>query len=71
MLSIVMAAGAEEEAQKMLAAAGEAKQYLSFEMTRAVFDLADKHKEGKDAVDVYAVFSKETKDVERGLLVGK
>jgi hypothetical protein len=32
MFTLVAAAGAEEEAQKMLAAAGEAKQYLSFEM---------------------------------------
>lgn len=56
MASLVMQAAAEEEAQKALAAAGEAKQYLSFEMTRAVFDLSIKHEEGKDPVDIYAVF---------------
>lgn len=64
MFTLVAAAGAEEEAQKMLAAAGEAKQYLSFEMTRAVFDLSTKHEEGKDNVDVYAVFGN-AKDVEK------
>ena len=56
MTSLVMQAAAEEEAQKALSAAGEAKQYLSFEMTRAIFDLSLKHEEGKDAVDIYAVF---------------
>jgi hypothetical protein len=65
MLSLVMQASAEEEAQKQLAAAGEAKQFLSFEMTRAIFDLATKHTDGKDAIDVYAVFSDKTKDVEK------
>lgn len=64
MISLVAAAGAEEEAQKMLAAAGEAKQFLSFEMTKAVFDLSKQHEEGKDAVDVYAVFGT-AKDVEK------
>lgn len=62
--SLVMAASAEEEAQKQLAAAGEAKQFLSFEMTKAIADLADRFAEGKDAVDVYAVFG-EPKDVEK------
>lgn len=64
MASLVMQAAAEEEAQKLLNAAGEAKQYLSFEMTRAVFDLSIKHEEGKDAVDIYAVFG-EARDVEK------
>lgn len=64
MASLVAAAAMEEEAQKALNAAGEAKQYLSFEMTRAVFDLSVKHEEGKDAVDIYAVFG-EAKDVEK------
>lgn len=62
MLTLVAQAGAEEEAQKLMAAAGEAKQYLSFEMTRAVFDLSVKHEEGKDAIDVYSVFGN-AKDV--------
>jgi hypothetical protein len=62
--SLVAAAGMEAAAQAALAAAGEAKQYLGFEMTRAIFDLATKHKDGKDAIDVYNVFG-EAKDVER------
>ena len=62
LFSLVAQAGAEEQAQKLAAAAGEAKQYLSFEMTRAVFDLSVKHEEGKDAIDVYAVFGN-AKDV--------
>lgn len=64
MFTLVAQAGAEEEAQKLMAAAGEAKQYLSFEMTRAVFDLSVKHEEGKDAVDVYSVFGN-AKDVQK------
>lgn len=64
MMSLVMQAGAEEEAQKALNAAGELKQYLQFEMTRAVFDLSIKYEDGKDAVDIYAVFG-EAKDVEK------
>lgn len=62
LFSLVAQAGAEETAQKLAAAAGEAKQYLSFEMTRAIFDLSIKHEEGKDAIDVYAVFGN-AKDV--------
>lgn len=64
MASLVAAAAMEEDAQRALNAAGEAKQYLSFEMTRAVFDLSVKHEEGKDAVDIYAVFG-DAKDVEK------
>jgi len=62
--SLVAAASAEEEAQQMLAAAGEAKQYLGFEMLRAVFDLSKRFEDGKDAIDIYAVFG-EAKDVEK------
>lgn len=52
MMAMVAQAGVEEEAQKQLAAAGEAKQFLGFEMLRAVFDLSLEHED----VDVYAVF---------------
>lgn len=65
LVSLVMQAGAEEEAQKLLNAAGEAKQFLSFEMTRAIFDLSVKFEDdGKNAIDVYSVFG-EAKDVEK------
>lgn len=63
-LSLVAAAGMEAEAAAALAQAGEAKQYLGFEMTRAIFALASEYKEGKDSVDVYNVFG-EAKDVEK------
>lgn len=63
-LSLVAASALEADAQAALAQAGEAKQYLGFEMTRAIFSLATEHKEGKDAVDVYNVFG-EPKDVEK------
>lgn len=54
--SLIAQAGAEEEAQKLAAAAGEAKQFLSFEMTRAIMDLSVKTEGSKDEVDVYSVF---------------
>jgi superfamily II DNA helicase RecQ len=63
-ISLVAAATLEADAQAALAQAGEAKQYLGFEMTRAIFALASEHKEGKDAIDVYSVFG-DAKDVER------
>lgn len=60
MFSLVQAAAAEEEAQKLAATASEAKIYLGFEMIRAVFDLAERHED----IDVYAIFGK-SKDVEK------
>ncbi len=60
MFSLVAQAAAEEEAQKLVATAGEAKTFLSFEMTRAIFDLTERHED----VDVYAIFGK-SKDVEK------
>lgn len=60
MFSLVAQAAAEEEAQKLQATAAEAKTFLSFEMTRAIFDLAERHED----IDVYAVFGK-AKDVEK------
>lgn len=63
--SLVMQAGLEEEAQKALAQAGEAKQFLSFEMTKAILDMYYKYEEDpKHAIDVYGVFG-EAKDVEK------
>lgn len=65
MASLVRQAVVEEEAQAALNAAAEAKTFLSFEMTRAIFDLADKYAdEKKNPIDVYAVFG-ESKDVEK------
>ena len=60
MFSLVAQAAAEEEAQKLQATANEAKTFLSFEMTRAIFDLASRHED----IDVYAIFGK-AKDVEK------
>lgn len=60
MTALVMQAVAEEEAAKLQASANEAKVFLSFEMTRAIFDLSDRHED----IDVYAVFGK-AKDVEK------
>lgn len=62
--SLVIQAGAEEEAQKLQAAAGVAKQYLSFEMTKAIFDLSVRSEGQKDSVDVYDVFGT-AKDVQK------
>lgn len=65
MISLVKQAVVEEEAQKALNAAAEAKGFLAFEMTRAIFDLSTRFEEApKNAVDVYAVFG-EAKDVEK------
>jgi hypothetical protein len=60
MQGLVAAAGMAEEAQRLADTAAQGMQYLSFEMTRAVFDFNDRF----DDVDVYAVFGK-AKDVER------
>lgn len=65
LIGLVTAAAVEEDAQKALAAAGEAKQFLGFEMLRAVFDLATRHAEGRYPINVHAIFSDTTKDVER------
>jgi len=60
MTALVAQAGMEEEAQKLAATATEAKSFISFEMTRAVFDLSDR----LDDIDPYAIFGK-AKEVER------
>lgn len=57
-------AALEEEASRALQIAGEAKQYLGFEMTRAILDLATRTKDKKGGVDPYLIFG-EKKDVER------
>ncbi len=58
--TLILTAVAEEEAQKQMAAVGEAKQYLSFEMMRAIFDIASQD----EKLDPYAIFG-EAKDVEK------
>ncbi len=64
MIALIAQAGLEEEASKAMAAAGEAKAFLSFEITKAIFSIAHKSKGSKNEVDVYAIFGT-IKDVER------
>jgi hypothetical protein len=65
MLALVAQVGLETEATKALADANHLKTFLSFEMTKAVFSLAMKTKGQKNEIDLYAVFSTETKDVQK------
>lgn len=64
MIALIAQAGLEEEASKQMAAAGEAKAFLSFEITKAIFSIAHKTKGTKSEVDIYGIFGS-IKDVER------
>src|SRR5882672_8818830 len=64
MVALVAQAGLEEDAQKALADASQAKVFLSFEMTKAIFTLAHKSKGSKNEIDVFGIFG-DVKDVEK------
>lgn len=60
MEGLVAAAAMSEEAQRLSDQAGQANNFLSFEMMRAVYDLNERF----DDVDIYKIFSV-AKDVEK------
>jgi len=62
-IQLIEVAGLEEAAQKALATAQEAKQYMAFELTKIILNLSYEHESGKNAVNIYDIFSNETKDV--------
>lgn len=60
MEALVASAAMAEEAQKLSDQASRGNEYISFELTKAVFDFHERFED----VDIYAVFSPKAKDVE-------
>lgn len=61
MEGLVAAAAMAEEANKLSEQAAQGTQYLSFELTKALFDFDERFED----VDVHTIFSPKSKDVER------
>lgn len=61
MEGLVAAAAMTEEAAKLTDQAAQGNQFISFELTKALFDFDERF----DDVDIHAIFSTKSKDVER------